>query len=99
MKLSFYLFLSFLLLSSFPSTARKCTGSPNCKACTSCNYCKHCNRDGGSCGVCGEGDNDSKSSFYNKDIANQKRSNNWTLWVIVVVLCGFIFFRFIQNEK
>lgn len=99
MKLSLYILLSFLLLSSFSSNARKCTGSVSCKACTSCNYIKHCNRDGRSCGVCGERDNNSRSTYYNKDNVNQKSSTNWTPWVIVVVISGFILFRFIQNKK
>lgn len=46
-----------LLVVGFPGTAqRRCSGTNSCGACTTCNYCKNCNKYGGSCGVCGGGE-------------------------------------------
>ena len=51
MRIFLFLLLNLLTLSYFVE-AKKCTGSPNCKACTNCSRCKYCSQQGGSCGAC-----------------------------------------------
>ncbi len=49
--------LILLLGYHFSGTAqRRCSGTSSCSACTTCNYCKNCSKYGGSCGVCGGGE-------------------------------------------
>ncbi len=49
-------------LLSLQVFAGRCTGSAPCHACTTCSSCKYCSTNGGTCGVCSNGNGSSSGS-------------------------------------
>lgn len=83
-QLKFTILALLFLLYHQNILAKRCTGSSNCTACSSCNFCKHCNGGGGSCGVCGGGDEN------NYTTSKSDNKIHWGRWIIAGIIIFII---------